>query len=248
MTKWRFVLPFLTALIMGSQAHADGVLVFGATGQLGARVVKALVDKGEDVTAFVRSSSNRDRLAGLPVTYVTGDMMNRDSIDAVFAAQSFRVVINTARAPTELKNFYKDSSTHIANAAKRTGVQQIIHHGAVGAGSNMALHPDVPWGRVPNLEARMMDHGVAEEVFFSSGIPTTIIRNSRVWPDETPPSGKAVMTEDRRVMTPITRADLTRFTMECLDKSDCYGKVYHNKDDSLSWPPPSIMESAEETE
>ena len=104
----------------------------------------------------------------------------------------------------------------------------------------MALHPDVPWGRVPNLEARMMDHGVAEEVFFSVGIPTTIIRNSRVWPDDTAPSGQAAMTEDRRVLTPITRADLARFTMECLGNETCYGKVYHNQDTSLTWPPPSF--------
>lgn len=248
MSRSRFVLPFLAVWMILSPAQADGVLVFGATGQLGARVVKALVENGEDVTAFVRTSSNRDRLVGLPVSYVAGDMMNKASIDAAFAGQAFRVVINTARAPTELADFYKDSSTHIAAAAKRGGVRQIIHHGAVGAGSNMALHPDVPWARVPNLEARMMDHGVAEEVFLSSGIPTTIIRNSRVWPDETPPSGQAVMTEDRRVMTPITRADLARFTMECLDNSDCYGKVYHNKDNSLSWPPPSFIESAEEAD
>lgn len=246
MSVWRFILPLALAIISINTARAEGVLVFGATGQLGARVVQALVDKGETVTAFVRESSSREPLAGLNVRYVVGDMLDQDSIDAAFAGRSFRVVINTARAPTALKDFYKHSSLYIANAAKRSGVEQIIHHGAVGAGSNMALHPDVPWDRVPDLLPRMMDHGVAEEVFFSSGVPTTIIRNSRVWPDDTPPSGNAVMTEDRQVMTPITRADLARFTMECLDNPACHGKVYHNQDDSLSWPPPSF--GAEESE
>lgn len=248
MTVWRFILPFALTLIAFAPAQADGVLVFGATGQLGARVVKELMNQDEDVTVFVRESSSRDRLAGLDVKYAVGDMTDEASINAAFAGQSFRAVINTARAPTELKDFYKDSSTYIASAAQSSGVQQIIHHGAVGAGSNMALHPDVPWERVPNLLPRMMDHGVAEEVFFSSGIPTTIIRNSRVWPDDKAPSGNATMTEDRRVMTPITRADLTRFTMDCLDNAACYGKVYHNKDDSLTWPPPSFLENTQETE
>lgn len=248
MTAWRILLPFIIALAAIGPVRAEGVLVFGATGQLGARVVKALVDQGEDVSVFVRESSSRDRLAGLNLTYLTGDMMDQDSIDDAFAGRSFRVVINTARAPTALKDFYKNSSTYISAAAQRSGVQQIIHHGAVGAGSNMALHPDVPWDRVPDLLPRMMDHGVAEEVFFSSGIPTTIIRNSRVWPDETPASGKATMTEDRRVLTPITRGDLTRFTMECLDNPECYGKVYHNQDNSLTWPPPSFLENAEDSE
>ena len=35
-------------------------------------------------------------------------------------------------------------------------------------------------------------------------------------------SDNAVMTEDRAVMTPVTRIDLARFTMECLDNADCY--------------------------
>jgi uncharacterized protein YbjT (DUF2867 family) len=97
-----------------------------------------------------------------------------------------------------------------------------------------------PWARVPNLTPRMMDHGVAEEVFFSSGIPTTIIRNSRVWPDEAAASGNAVMTEDSTVMNPIARIDLARFTMRCLYNPSCYGKVYHNQDNSLTWPLPSF--------
>ena len=48
--------------------------------------------------------------------------------------------------------------------------------------------------------------------------------------------------EDRSTLTPITRADLARFTLDCLDNVECHGKVYHNKDDSLTWPPPSFGE------
>lgn len=238
--------PLLLALSLSaslvSPAFAENVMLFGGTGQLGARIAKLLIDDGHTVTVFVRETSNREALAGLNVSYAVGDMMDEASVSSAFENGTFDIVINTARAPTSLKDFYKLSSTYIANAAIEHGIQHIIHHGAVGAGSNMALHPEVPWSRVPDLEPRMMDHGVAEEVFFSAGIPTTIIRNSRVWPDDTPPSGNAVLTEDRRVLTPITRADLARFTMECLGNEECYGKVYHNKDESLTWPPPSFGE------
>lgn len=238
----RLLLSAFLTVGLASAAFADGVLLLGGTGQLGARVAKALVEAGEDVTVFVRASSDRSRLAGLDVDYVVGDLLDEDSVAAAFKDKPYRVVINTVRAPTELKDFYKISSTLISKYAQQSGVQQIIHHGAVGAGSNMNLHPDVPWERVPNLFPRMMDHGAAEEIFFSSGIPTTIIRNSRVWPDDTPASGNAALTEDRTVITPITRIDLARFTMECLDNTECYGKVFHNKDDSLTWPPPNFGE------
>jgi uncharacterized protein YbjT (DUF2867 family) len=237
-----YFISLIAGLAISGPAFADGIMLLGGTGQLGARVAKLLVEAGEDVTVLVRETSDRSALDGIRVDYVIGDMSDEDSIKAAFGGKPYRAVINTVRAPTEIPEFYLRSSTYVANAAKAAGVKQIIHHGAVGAGSNRMLHPDVPWGRVPGLEARMLDHGAAEEVFFSSGIPTTIIRNSRVWPDDTPPSGNAVLTEDRGTLTPITRADLARFTMECLDNPDCYGKVFHNKDDSLTWPPPSFVE------
>ncbi len=70
----------------------------------------------------------------------------------------------------------------------------------------------------------------------------TIIRNSRVWPDWKPGTGEAELTEDQTTLTPMTRADMARLTMECLGKTACFGKTYHVRDTSLSWPPPSEAE------
>ncbi len=253
----RFLTLIITALLAWGCAGPDsdeaqdqnqpgaapaGVLVFGGTGQLGARIVKLLVAAGENVTVFVRPSSDRSRLDGLDVAYAVGDMLNEDDVAAAFQAGRYRAVVNAVRAPITDTPFYDITSKHVSKHAKATGVEQIIHHGAVGAGENMALHPDVPWGRVPGLAQRMEDHGAAERNFLASGIATTIIRNSRVWPDETPASGNAQLTEDQSVMTPITRADLAAMTLQCLDNPECANKVYHARDDSLSWPPPGAGE------
>ena len=223
-------------------AGSSGVLVFGGTGQLGARIVKLLLDAGEPVTVFVRPASNRSRLEGLDVAYAVGDMLNESDVAAAFADGGYRAVINAVRAPITDTPFYNITSGHVAKHAKAHGVQQIIHHGAVGAGENMALHPDVPWDRVPGLKARMEDHATAERNFLDSGIATTVIRNSRVWPDETPASGNAELTEDQSVLSPITREDLAAMTMQCLDNPECFNKIYHAKDDTLTWPPPGMGE------
>jgi len=233
----------MTLLLLGclsaaGPVEAEGILVLGGTGELGTRIVKLLVENNEDVTVFVRESSDRSSLTDLDVEYAVGDLLDRASVDAAFKRKNFRAVIIAVRAPPELVDFFKVTSMNIVGAAKSREIKQIIHHGAFGAGANMALHPDEPWDRLPYLKPRMMDHGVAEEVFFSSGIPTTVIRNGRVWPNDTEPTGNAILTEDRTTITPITRADLARFTMECLDNPDCNNKVYHHKDDILSWPPP----------
>ena len=234
----RLAAGILLSTLGVTAAVANGVLVLGGTGQLGADVVELLLDAGEKVTVFARPNSDRSRLEGLEVNYLVGDLLNEDDVAAAFAAGKFRAVINTVRAPISETPFYDITSRHIATHAKAAGVRQIIHHGAVGAGDNMALHPDVPWARVPGLEERMNDHAKAEENFFASGITTTILRNSRVWPHGTPSTGRAHLSEDQSTMTPITRADLAILTMQCLDNPACANRTFHAKDESLSWPPP----------
>lgn len=219
-------------------AGQGSVLVFGGTGQLGADVVQRLVAAGEDVVVFVRPNSDRERLAGLDVAYVVGDMLNEADVAAAFESHKIRAVINTVRAPISEAGFYDITSRYVATHAREAGVAQIIHHGAVGAGENRELFPDVPWGRIPGLAGRMDDHRLAEKNFMASGIATVVIRNSRVWPHGTPSTGKASLTEDQSVMTPITRADLADFTLDCLDNAACAGKIYHAMDPALTWPPP----------
>ena len=232
----------LLSLLLSTAALADGVLVLGGTGQLGAVIVKMLVEKGDEVTVFVRPTSDRSRLDGVGVAYAVGDLLDEESVSKALSSGQFRAVVNAVRAPLSEIDFYAITSGHIVTHAKANGVTQIIHHGAVGAGDNMDLHPDVPWDRVPGLKARMLDQGRAEQNFLGSGITSTIIRNARVWPDGTPSTGQAELTEDQSVLTPNTREDLAIFTLNCLDNPACGGRIYHVKDESLSWPPPGFGE------
>lgn len=233
-------LSLVVALLsIGTMTPAwSSVLVFGGTGQLGARVVRLLLEAGEDVTVFARPTSDRSLLDGLAVNYVVGDLLNDADVAAAFESASYHAVIIAIRAPLSASGFYETAIDHIVNHAPDAGVQQIIHHGAVGAGGNMARHPYVPWASVPGLRERLEDRGRAEAILLNSGISATIIRNSRVWPDSTPSTGNADLTEDQSTFTPITREDLARFTMDCLDNPACANKIYHARDTSLSWPPP----------
>lgn len=236
----------LLGIGMSTPACAD-VLVFGGTGQLGARIVRLLLAEGEDVTVFARPTSNRRRLQGLGVDYAVGDMTNDADVAAAFEPgpddrRMIERVIIAVRAPLGEIGFYSTISDNVARHAQEAGVSQIIYHGAVGAGSNMAVHDDVPWDSVPGLAARMEHQGKAEATFLGSGIAATIIRNSRVWPDDTPATGKAELTEDQSVLTPMTRADLALLTMNCLANSGCENKIFHVRDTSLTWPPPQTDE------
>jgi uncharacterized protein YbjT (DUF2867 family) len=222
----------------GNAASGREILLLGGTGALGAEIAKLLVAQGDRVTVFTRPQSDRSRLEGLPVSYVEGDLLRETDVAAAFASRRFHAVISAVRVEDGNTRFYRTILGPLTAQAKATGVAQFIYSGAVGAGANARKFGELGWDKVPGLLDRLEDQGVGEDVIRASGVPYTIIRNTRLWPDGTPPTGKAELTEDDTVLTPMTRPDLARLTVGCLDNPVCIGKVFHVRDNSLSWPPP----------
>ena len=63
------------------------VIVFGASGGIGRKVVPLLLAAGHSVAAFVRASSNRKALDVTDAAIVVGDALDRSSVDSAFAGQ-----------------------------------------------------------------------------------------------------------------------------------------------------------------
>ncbi len=240
---WSCVSVVPTAATFADDAAAGSagrgeVLVLGGTGQLGADIVKRLVADGYRVTVYARPASDRSRLAGLPVAWAVGDLTNPAEVSAAVGARRWQAVVSAARVEDGDIHFYEKFMTPLVEAARAARVRQIIHHGAVGAGANAARFPSLGWDKVPGLMDRLKDQGLGEDLLRASGVPFTIIRNARLYPDGTPSTGRAELTEDDTVITPMTRADLSLFTAQCLGNRKCFGKTYHVRDSSLNWPPP----------
>lgn len=214
------------------------VLVLGGTGQLGAEITRRLLVQGDRVTVFTRPGSDRSRLTGLAVRYAEGDLLNEADVAAAFAGNRFQYVIVAVRVLDGDPHFYAKFLPGLTARAKAAGVVQLIHHGAVGAGRNAEKFPNLGWEKVPGLLDRLKDQGVGEDIVRASGVPFTIIRNTRLYPDGTPPTARAELTEDDAVIGPMTRADLAVLTLRCLGNADCLGKTFHVRDPSLPWPPP----------
>jgi uncharacterized protein YbjT (DUF2867 family) len=224
----------MVVLMLGSTTNAvaggDSVLVFGGTGRLGAPIVRQLADAGYQVTVFARPTSDRSRLSGLDVTYVTGDLTEADSVTRAIDGRAFRFVIDASAGRLAQPGFYSSAMRNMLAALAGSAVQQFILHGSVGAGDNVKHFPEVPFGR---MLATLQDKGEAEALLKASSIPYTIIRNGRVLTDGTPATGSGRLTEDDSVLASITRPDLAMLTMRCLANPDCLGKTYHAVDDSL---------------
>ena len=218
---------FLFFLI--SHAANSSVLVLGGTGQLGSEIVKDLVEAGEDVTVMARPTSNRDRLADLDIRYVIGNALNEEDMERIFLGTSYRAVIDASGQPFGGdQTYYEKSQLVISKWAKAGGVQQIILHGATGAGDSakMFFIENIPEFQRISIASK----SIAEDILKGSGVPYTIIRHMTLLPLEFTESGNAYLTEDRTVVGAISRDGLARLTIECLDNDDCINTTLHAVD------------------
>jgi uncharacterized protein YbjT (DUF2867 family) len=231
---WRALAVLLLAVGSSHAGNDNRVLVFGGTGQLGSAVVRELVAAGHPVTVFVRPSSDRSRLDGLNVSYVTGDILAAAQVRAAFDGRDFRTVVDaTARGDAD-DEFYPTAMANIVAGAKTGGVRQIILHGSVGAGDNIAQFPQANFGR---MRSTLAAKGRAERLLIDSGISYTIIRNGILLSADLPPTRTARLSTDQRLMRKVRRTDLGLLTVLCVGNPDYLNGIWHAVDDSLDVPP-----------
>ncbi len=223
--------PQNTVQADGHIADPGGVIVFGGSGRTGAKIVDLLLAKGESVTVFVRPTSDQSRLEGRDVSFAVGDAMNRDDVEAAIAAARPRVVINTIGGRGTQMGFWDTTQMNMTASAKKHGAEELIFLSSVGTGdSAMAYTPEARERTKDSLAERFR----AEEDMKASGLNYVIIRTGIIAPEGTPATGKAKFTEDRMVLSPITRSDLAQLTVDCMENPDCRNKTFASMDDSLN--------------
>jgi dihydroflavonol-4-reductase len=107
-------------------------LVLGATGLLGANLVRALLQKGYQVRAFKRKTSKTVGVAGLPIEMVDGDVMDRGSIvnalkgcQALFHAGPYYPV-QTISVQEAVKKGLMDVR-HVMESAKQAELERVVY-------------------------------------------------------------------------------------------------------------------------
>jgi dihydroflavonol-4-reductase len=95
-------------------------VVLGATGHIGNAVVRALLDRGVEVTATSRKSAPGYNLAGLPVTFACGDSTVPGQLDAWITGQD---IVVDAAAPYPLsvmREAHAPNVDPVSDAVRRT--------------------------------------------------------------------------------------------------------------------------------
>ena len=138
---------------------ADGVIaVTGATGKLGSRVARLLVDRGARVRLVVRTSSSPP--AGLGEVVSTGGYRDEDGMRAALRGCSTLFLVSGREAADRLQQHLT-----VVGAARAAGVERVVYTSFQGAGPQCTF----TLGR---------DHWHTEEAIRAAGLGFTFLRDS----------------------------------------------------------------------
>jgi len=205
------------------------ILVVGATGSLGGRIVRGLLEQGQDVRVFVRHNSPSEQMAaqGLANTVQSliaagaqpawGDLKDRASIEAAVAGVD--TVISTANAVKRwgedtLETVDRQGTLDLIDAARAAGVSRFLYASVQGASS------DSP---VPLFQCK----AACEWALMDSGLTYTIVQPSifmEVWIGMM--VGIPLMT--RQTITLIGRGDHAHNFMSEQDVADYFIAMIDN--------------------
>ena len=140
------------------------ILVTGATGYIGGRLVPRLLEAGHDVRVLVRTPAKlRDVPWADRVEVITGDLQNAD--DVVTAVDGIDLIYYLVHGMGGSKNFEElevQCAHNVADAASEAGVKRIVYLGG--------LHPEGELS--PHLRSRTE----VGRILMESGVPTAALQ------------------------------------------------------------------------
>lgn len=164
--------------------------VTGATGFIGASIVRELLKDGCQVRALARPGSDRSNLSGLDIEIWEGDLSDRGSLERglagcqtlFHAAADYRL---WARSPAAMYDVNVGGTRNILTAALEAGLQKVVYTSSVGTLGN-------PGDGTPGNERTPVDFGqmvgdykkskfLAERAaldFLEKGLPLVVVNPS----------------------------------------------------------------------
>lgn len=113
------------------------IVVFGAGGKAGRRVVAEAVERGHEVTAVVRDPAKHAGLEGAGVRLVAGDVTEAKSVAAAAAGQD-AAVSTVFRADADPGEFYTAAAQALVAGLVEAGVERVV---TVGVGTALEVAP-----------------------------------------------------------------------------------------------------------
>ena len=205
---------------MSEPLEQPTVLVTGATGFIGKRLVPALVDRGLKVWAMTRRPESYDG----PGQAVGGDVEDRASLSDALEGADVAVYLVHSLDDPDFERKDAEAARTFGRAAAAAGVQQIVYMGGLGSDDEKLS---------PHLRSRREVEGLLGE----AGVPVTVLRAAIVvgaggiaWeltrqlvknlPAMVVPKWVATRTQ------PIALDDVVRYLAGVIGRPEAYDRVF----------------------
>ncbi|HDQ40296.1 MAG TPA: SDR family oxidoreductase [Desulfonatronum sp.] len=206
------------------------ILITGATGYIGGRLVKRLLQDGYKVIAMARSLGKlgcRAWAGHENIRLVQGDVMDPASLDQALAGceVAYYLVHSMTPGSRDFADVDRIAAQNMAQAATRQGVRRIIYLGGLGEESD------------PDLSKHLRSRLEVAKVLEQTGVPVTFLRAALIIG-----SGSAsfeilrylterlpVMVTPRWVRTqcqPIAVSNVIEYLAGCLERPETSGQTY----------------------
>lgn len=186
----------------------DRILVTGATGFVGAALVRQLLRQGRDIRITVRSESDHKNIRGLRLEHVEADIRSRDDLKRAMhgCSQVYHVAglyRSWMRDYDMLHQINVEGTRNVLEAALAAGVKKVVHTSSIAALGMPADGSPADENTVFNLHHLMLPYEQSKyeaelvvHEYLNKGLPVVIVRPALVMGpgDLYPtPSGKIVL-------------------------------------------------------
>ena len=190
------------------------IIVFGATGGVGQEVVKQAVEKGFEVTAFVRTPAKLD-VSHDNLTVIKGDAFNAAEVAAAIAGHDAVVSClgssQGMKKSTELQEMVKN----IVKGMQEHDVKRIVYIASAGIHNELTgISGKLMMGMLKNA---LTDHRAAVDLIGSHGLNYTIVRPMGLTNDPFSGQYREVSEGVPQKSMSIPRADVAHFIVKALD-------------------------------
>ncbi len=186
----------------------EKILITGATGFVGAALVRKLLLQGRNIRITVRSESVHKNISGLPLEHVQADIRSRDDLDRAMdgCSQVYHVAglyRSWMRDYAMLRQINVEGTRNVLEAARAAGVKKIVHTSSIAALGMTADGSPADENTAFNLQHLMLPYEQSKyeaelvvREYLNKGLPVVIVRPALVMGpgDFYPtPSGKIVL-------------------------------------------------------
>jgi putative NADH-flavin reductase len=201
------------------------LLVLGATGGTGREIVRQAIERGHEVTAFVRSPERLSLFAGR-MTVRQGNLLNASELEKVLRGQDAVLSAFGPRAPIAQsdRDLLRDFAKALTAAMPRAGVRRVIVESVAFLFADSIFPPAYILGKLL-FPVVVADASAMEAIFRESQLDWTFLRPPRL--TDGPRSGKYRIREGHlpRFGFSISRASVADCFLRLLDDPATVGKT-----------------------